>query len=124
MTTDGSATTVATVCSFCGISAAKTRVMVAMPNANICEECIRLAVEINEGKGIFIDQTRLAAAGEAATATQEPSERTFQLEAYRCSSCTKHRRQVRALMSGPNVHICDQCIEIAVGVCARAGYEI
>ena len=33
-------------------------------------------------------------------------------EDLRCSFCGKSQRQVRKLIAGPNVYICDECIEI------------
>jgi len=33
-----------------------------------------------------------------------------------CSFCGKHQRQVRKLIAGPGVYICDGCIGLAVGV--------
>ena len=30
----------------------------------------------------------------------------------RCSFCNKSQEQVRKLIAGPNVYICDECIEI------------
>jgi ATP-dependent protease Clp ATPase subunit len=34
----------------------------------------------------------------------------------RCSFCNKTQRQVRKLIAGPNVHICDECVEICVDI--------
>ena len=33
----------------------------------------------------------------------------------RCSFCNKSQEQVRKLIAGPNVYICDECIEICSG---------
>ena len=36
----------------------------------------------------------------------------------RCSFCGKTQHQVRKLIAGPKVHICDECVEICVGIVA------
>jgi ATP-dependent protease Clp ATPase subunit len=33
-------------------------------------------------------------------------------DALLCSFCGKNLRQVEKLISGPNVHICDECVEL------------
>lgn len=43
---------------------------------------------------------------------QEPSDQR------RCSFCSREQRQVRKLVAGPGVYICDPCIMAAVGVSA------
>ena len=38
--------------------------------------------------------------------------RTDERKKFRCSFCNKSQEQVRKLIAGPNVNICDECIEI------------
>jgi ClpX C4-type zinc finger protein len=44
--------------------------------------------------------------GRGASATEEES------PILRCSFCNKSQAQVRALIAGPNVFICDECVDI------------
>jgi ATP-dependent Clp protease ATP-binding subunit ClpX len=37
-----------------------------------------------------------------------------------CSFCGKTQRQVRKLIAGPDVYICDECVGLAVGILAEA----
>jgi hypothetical protein len=39
-------------------------------------------------------------------------------EVLRCSFCNKTQRQVRKLIAGPAVHICDACVEVCVDIIA------
>ena len=34
----------------------------------------------------------------------------------RCSFCNKSQEQVRKLIAGPNVYICDECIEVCMEI--------
>jgi ATP-dependent protease Clp ATPase subunit len=36
----------------------------------------------------------------------------------RCSFCNKSQRDVRKLIAGPRCYICDECVEICVGILA------
>jgi ATP-dependent protease Clp ATPase subunit len=38
-----------------------------------------------------------------------------------CSSCRKSEQQVRKLVAGPGVYICDECVAIASRIMAGAG---
>ena len=40
-------------------------------------------------------------------------------EELHCSFCNKSQRYVRKLVSGPNVQICDECVDICVDVLAE-----
>ncbi|WP_025135893.1 ClpX C4-type zinc finger protein [Achromobacter sp. DH1f] len=41
-----------------------------------------------------------------------------------CSFCGKHKTQVRNLLTGPGVSICNECIEAAVELIDNAGWEV
>ncbi|MFA1701044.1 ClpX C4-type zinc finger protein [Achromobacter ruhlandii] len=41
-----------------------------------------------------------------------------------CSFCGKHQRQVRNLLAGPGVSICNECIEAAGELIDDAGWEV
>ncbi len=40
-----------------------------------------------------------------------------------CSFCGKSQRQVRKLIAGPGVYICDECIELCVPILVEGGHE-
>lgn len=41
----------------------------------------------------------------------------------RCSFCNKGQRFVRKLIAGPNVQICDECVDICVGILGEEPHE-
>ena len=45
-------------------------------------------------------------------------------EVLTCSFCGKHKNQVRNLLAGPGVSICNECIEAAVELIDNAGWEV
>src|SRR5512136_1498654 len=45
-------------------------------------------------------------------ARSDGSDRTERGDQLRCSFCGKGQRQVRKLIAGPGVYICDECIEL------------
>lgn len=40
-----------------------------------------------------------------------------------CSFCSKNEHQVRKLVAGPSVYICDECIALASGIIERSDAE-
>ena len=38
-----------------------------------------------------------------------------------CSFCGKHQRQVKKLIAGPGVYICNGCVDLCVEIIAREG---
>ena len=36
-----------------------------------------------------------------------------------CSFCGKHQRQVKRLVAGPDVYICNECVDLCVEIIAR-----
>ncbi len=49
--------------------------------------------------------------GRRTSRQEEPAE-------LRCSFCNKGPNQVRKLIAGPTVYICDQCVRVCVGILA------
>ena len=49
--------------------------------------------------------------------------RTDRSESLRCSFCGKSRDEVRKLIAGPTVYICDECIELCNDIIAEEGEE-
>ena len=37
----------------------------------------------------------------------------------RCSFCGKHQRQVNKLIAGPDVYICNECVDLCVEIIAK-----
>jgi ATP-dependent protease Clp ATPase subunit len=46
-------------------------------------------------------------------------EAEIQKRVYRCSFCGKSQEEVRTLVSGPGVFICDECVELAQEIIAK-----
>jgi len=44
---------------------------------------------------------------------------TSSSELLRCSFCNKSQREVRKLIAGPNVYICDECVDICLDIIAE-----
>ena len=42
----------------------------------------------------------------------------------RCSFCNKSQRDVRKLIAGPQVYICDECVDICVDILAEDRREV
>ena len=40
-------------------------------------------------------------------------------EVLRCSFCNKNQRDVRKLIAGPTVYICDECVDICLDIIAE-----
>ena len=40
-------------------------------------------------------------------------------DALRCSFCNKSQREVKKLIAGPNVFICDECVDICLDIIAE-----
>jgi len=42
----------------------------------------------------------------------------------RCSFCNKSQRDVRMLIAGPSSYICDECVNICVGIVAKKSDQL
>ena len=51
--------------------------------------------------------------------SEEPAESGEEDKVLRCSFCNKNQRDVRRLIAGPNVYICDECIDICQSMIAE-----
>ena len=40
-------------------------------------------------------------------------------ESLRCSFCNKDQRDVKKLIAGPTVYICDECVDICLDIIAE-----
>jgi tetratricopeptide (TPR) repeat protein len=100
----GAARELPTKCSFCKGNV--RRMCVAGITANICDECIDRCRE-------RLRTLPPLAEGESRTAWMSPDEPG-------CSFCAKSRREVKKLIAGPGVMICDECIGLCNDIIAEA----
>jgi hypothetical protein len=52
---------------------------------------------------------------------QNESGSKFDRENVRCSFCGKHQDQVDKIIAGAKVYICDQCVDMCVGILEESG---
>ena len=90
-------------CSFCGKSEHEVRKLIAGPTVYICNDCIKRCNEI-----IAEEANRPEPTPETKPAPSRRDTRSSRLLC--CSFCGKTRREVRKLIAGPTVYICDECI--------------
>ena len=89
----------ALACSFCGRSGLDVASLIAGPGVFICEHCVEAASRIDDQD----DATRLR-----IPLSVVPEDRPTAA----CSFCGKPRGDVRRLVEGPRVSICDDCLVI------------
>jgi ATP-dependent protease Clp ATPase subunit len=82
-------------CAFCGSSGRSTPVLVTSPQVAICADCVAVA------GSALVDADRVAPSGGGSEL------------ALRCSFCDRSVGEVRRLVAGPVVRICDQCVDVA-----------
>jgi ClpX C4-type zinc finger len=82
-----------TACTFCGTPSSP---VVTGPGGTICADCLAVAA---------------SAIDEAASITASTGSKPI---ALRCSFCARSAQQVRSLVAGPGVYICDGCVHGAV----------
>lgn len=90
-----------TACTFCGSSNRSTPVLVTAPEVAICADCVSVA------GSALVEADRVAPSGEGSKI------------ALRCSFCDRSTADVRRLVAGPQVRICDQCVHVADEVLAQ-----
>ena len=90
-------------CAFCGKSQRQVRKLIAGPTVYICDECIKLCNDIlaeeKHKKREARDQPE-----------RENEKRAKESITFCCSFCGKTQREVRNLIAGPSVYICNECI--------------
>lgn len=95
-------------CSFCGHYQSQVKKLIAGPGVYICDECTELSMEIIEEE--------LRKEGRDTPDHDHTHEETGQqipkLGELRCSFCGHYQSQVKRLITGPEVYICDECIEL------------
>src|SRR5687767_2282009 len=55
---------------------------------------------------------------------KEPSRTPAGAAGFSCSFCNKSQRDVRKLIAGPNVHICDECVDICLDIISHEETEL
>jgi hypothetical protein len=88
-------------CAFCESSGPSTPILVTAPQVAICADCVVLA------GSALVDADRVAPSGGGSEL------------AMRCSFCDRSANEVRRLVAGPTVRICDQCVHVAEGALAQ-----
>jgi ATP-dependent protease Clp ATPase subunit len=95
-------------CGFCGTRRGEARALFAGPGVYICDACVSYAESV------------LREADEIAPPSGTP--RTSSPVESRCSFCDRTSQQVRRLVAGPDVWICDGCVHVADEVLAGRSY--
>jgi ATP-dependent protease Clp ATPase subunit len=85
-----------TLCSFCGKSQHEVRKLSAGPKNCICNECLGICIDV-------IREDERSSAGRPQSVEQETA-------ALFCSFCDKSQHDVRQLIAGPAVFICNECV--------------
>ena len=95
-------------CSFCGKSQDEVKKLIAGPSVSICIECIDICSELvadgHKKHFQFVAWVRR---------TMRQSD-----DKLRCSFCGKGQSQVKKLIAGPSVYICNECIDIGSEIVA------
>jgi ATP-dependent protease Clp ATPase subunit len=119
-------------CSFCGKRKREVRKLVSGPRVFICDECIgrcrellgprqpRRTDDIDPSGRTTIDlpAAPMPPEDEDVTAeTKPPDDR-------HCSFCSKQKGEVARLVSGPMVHICNECVELCEDIVAGEGDDV
>jgi hypothetical protein len=102
-------------CSFCGKHQREVRKLIAGPTVYICDECIKLC---NQILGEEAKRAEAAPEPKPAPSQGEGSAKRSDLMLC-CSFCGKHQREVRKLIAGPTVYICDECIGLCNDIIAE-----
>ena len=100
-------------CSFCGKHQREVRKIIAGPTVYICDECIKLC-NVILGEEVEREQP----APEARPPSPERGEKKPN-QVLCCSFCGKSHREVRKLIAGPTVYICDECIGLCNDIIAE-----
>jgi len=93
-------------CSFCGKSSDQVEAVIAGPSVNICNECVEVFEDVI--KNVSIDASLHKFGGEIVV----------------CSFCTKSSKDVHVILGGPEVHICDECVQICRDIIPVSNTEL
>ena len=92
-------------CSFCGHYQSQVKKLIAGPGVYICDECTELCEEIIE------EELGRVGKDTAEHTHAEPGQQTPKPGELRCSFCGHYQSQVKKLVAGPEVYVCDECID-------------
>lgn len=82
-------------CSFCGKGYYQVRELIAGPGLYVCDQCIGLCAEV------------LSKAERSNTTINPPTS----IAPPHCNFCGESRSEMKRVVAGPGVYICDVCVE-------------
>jgi len=89
-------------CSFCGRRRTDVRKLIAGPRVFICDRCVELCLNILQDN------------------PERASSRRHGTEDHQCSFCGKRRREVPAMIDGPTVLMCNECVALCEDIVVDA----
>ena len=101
-------------CSFCGKIQKEVRKPISGPEVFVCDECVRLLNQVLEEHELIkrgerpTKYEREARSSSSAPIQNDPAHP----QALCCSFCGKSQKEVRKLISGPEVCVCDECVRL------------
>ena len=100
-------------CSFCGKHQREVRKLIAGPTVYICDECIKLCNQI------IAEEAKREEPPEQPAPPKAERRAKKRNQTLCCSFCGKSQREVKKLIAGPNVYICDECIGLCNDIIAE-----
>ena len=104
-------------CSFCGKTRSEVQAFISGPRVFICDECVQLTSDI-----VVADSEIEPDALRSVSDTDEDSKENENFpdaSTMHCSFCGKSQREVRQMMAGPSVFICNECVGLCVDIVAE-----
>ena len=86
-------------CSFCGKARSQVKKLISGPRVFICDNCVATCVDLLAKKCPLDPETGVR----AGTKSSVP---------HACSFCRLH--EARVLIAGPEVYICEDCVDLCV----------
>jgi ATP-dependent protease Clp ATPase subunit len=95
-------------CSFCGRPRQEAFKLIAGPFVRICDACVAICVRA-------IESEKAAASSDVGPYAKDMEKAPTESK-LRCRFCGKSQRDVKYLIAGPTVHICDTCVVLCVEI--------
>ena len=96
-------------CTFCKRSQKEVKKLIAGPGVYICDVCVGLTHSLARGNA------------DEVTAGDQSMEAVRDQSNARCSFCKKRSREVKVLINGGGVHICNECVDLCDDILAAEG---
>jgi ATP-dependent protease Clp ATPase subunit len=114
----------ASPCSFCGRSGSRVRLLIRGDVARICDRCAYDCWEAIQppGPNDYEDVSEVsftelfAQSGLSVPLVSKPAPGPL-----RCSFCDRPQTEVRRLVAGPGVYICDRCVDLSIELARGEG---